>query len=90
VPQRLVRSRQKGYRLPEGSVYVGRPTKWGNPFRIADQADAVAVYRYELESGRLRVTVEEVRRELAGLDLVCWCAPGQPCHADVLMEIANS
>ena len=36
-----------------------------------------------------RVTVEDVRRELAGRDLACWCPPDQPCHADVLLEIAN-
>ena len=32
---------------------------------------------------------DHVRRHLAGKDLVCWCPPGQPCHADVLLEIAN-
>jgi hypothetical protein len=42
-------------------------------------------------SGRfLDVTVDDVRRELAGRDLACWCAPGSPCHADVLLEIAGS
>jgi hypothetical protein len=32
---------------------------------------------------------QRVRRELRGLDLACWCKPGWPCHADVLLEIAN-
>ncbi|MBK7274882.1 MAG: DUF4326 domain-containing protein [Actinomycetales bacterium] len=31
-PQRIQRQRTKGWRMPEGAVYVGRPTKWGNPF----------------------------------------------------------
>lgn len=31
----------------------------------------------------------EIRRELAGHNLACWCRPGTPCHADVLIEIAN-
>jgi hypothetical protein len=31
----------------------------------------------------------EIRAELAGRDLACWCRPDQPCHADVLLEIAN-
>ena len=75
--------------MPDGAVYVGRPTKWGNPFALDDPVEAVAVYRYELESGRLRVSVDDVRRELAGKDLVCWCASKRPCHADVLLEIAN-
>lgn len=36
------------------------------------------------------VTLDDVRRELAGRDLACWCKPGDPCHADVLLEIANT
>lgn len=35
------------------------------------------------------VTVEDIRRELASKDLACWCKPSQPCHADVLLELAN-
>lgn len=34
-------------------------------------------------------TVDDVRRELRGKDLVCWCPLDQPCHADVLLELAN-
>lgn len=34
-------------------------------------------------------TVEDVKRELRGKNLACWCKPGTPCHADVLLEIAN-
>lgn len=33
-PQRIQRKRTKGWRMPEGAVYVGRPTKWGNPYRV--------------------------------------------------------
>jgi hypothetical protein len=32
---------------------------------------------------------DEIRAELAGRDLACWCPPDQPCHADVLLELAN-
>jgi len=28
--------------------------------------------------------------ELRGKDLACWCKPGAPCHADVLLELANA
>lgn len=35
-------------------------------------------------------SVEEIRAELAGKDLACWCDLDTPCHADVLLEIANS
>jgi hypothetical protein len=31
----------------------------------------------------------EIRAELAGHNLACWCRPGTPCHADVLIELAN-
>jgi hypothetical protein len=37
----------------------------------------------------LKVTVDDVRRDLAGLSLGCWCKPGDPCHADVLLAAAN-
>lgn len=80
-----------GATRPETS-HVGRPSKWGNPHRTKPRASAEAVRRYreDLLSGRLEVSVDEVRRELAGKDLACWCPLDQPCHADVLLEIANA
>lgn len=39
--------------------------------------------------GPVKITAATVRDELAGLDLACWCKPGEPCHADVLLAIAN-
>ena len=38
---------------------------------------------------RLVFTPERLRIDLAGKNLACWCKPGEPCHADVLLEIAN-
>ena len=112
TPQRIQRRRTKGYRLPPGAVYVGRPTVYGNPWTAADarsydipvaerQAWAVARYRRELlERGGTGeeqfVTTAEIRAQLAGKDLACWCrledAHGNhvPCHADVLLEISNA
>lgn len=158
--------------MPEGAVYVGRPTKWGNPFQLHDgvsglvrepgaltgqswefegrisaqtcitsfawsrirgigstglwwgawhdyhhpdgritvcyvryatPTEVVELYRRALLSepdaaiaaswGRnarpVKPTVEDVRAELAGRDLCCWCPIGQPCHADVLLRVAN-
>ena len=129
-PQRIQRSRQRGWRMPSGARYVGRPGPFGNPFkvirgqrtgqwRVVDTGDrsrtlreepqyvpdqwagaVMAVRLFELHTGPLGLyewdDVEEVRRELAGQDLVCWCplvdADGQPvpCHADVLLELAAS
>lgn len=93
-PRRVQLSRARGFRKPEGVIVVSRPSKWGNPYRpSADtapaRAAAVAKYRADLISGKLRVTVEEARRELKGKSLACWCSLDGPCHAEVLLEVAN-
>ena len=73
------------------AIYVGRPTRWGNPFKIGKDGtreEVVEKYRHWIcdspEASHLRNTISELR----GVDLVCWCAP-QACHADVLLELAN-
>ena len=84
------RSRKKGSRLPEGVVVVTRPTKWGNPYPLSlGREEAIRLYRNDLLAGRLTVNVEDVRRELMGRDLACYCPLDVACHADVLLEIAN-
>lgn len=88
TPRRIQRKRTKGWRMPPDAVYVGRPTKWGNPFvkRPGEtNADVVAAYENNLDPA----TMAAARRELLGHDLACWCAEGQPCHADVLLRLAN-
>jgi hypothetical protein len=91
APARLQRSRRRGYRIPEGAVYVGRPGRWGNPFRPKPwgpytRVEAVRLFRiYAQDSRRGWDWLEPLR----GRDLVCWCALGVPCHADVLLELAN-
>ena len=70
-------------------VYIGRPGPWGNPFRIGvdgSRSQVIAKYREWLKSHP--EVVERARRELAGKILGCWCAPN-PCHGEVLAEIAN-
>lgn len=59
---------------------------------MATKAEAVA---FAVEAFRTRVAVSADLRqravaELAGKDLACWCKPGEPCHADVLLAIANA
>lgn len=72
-----------------GAVYVGRPTKWGNPFVIGKDGDRDRVIlKYE----KWLLTNQELMsslHELTGRDLVCWCSP-LACHADILMYYANS
>ena len=93
MPERIRLSRARGWRKPEGAVVVARPTVWGNPFLMGDTAEtrgeAVRRYEEELLGGRLRVTVDDAREKLAGKDLGCWCSLDGPCHADVLLRIAN-
>jgi len=89
-PRRVrVTWRHPGGRKPAGTVYVGRPSRWGNPYPVAEygRARAVALYRQHLADRP--DLVADARRELAGYDLACWCQPGQLCHADVLLEEVN-
>jgi hypothetical protein len=108
APSRIQRSRAAGWRMPEGAVYVGRPTKWGNPWGVADcRRDGMAGTDAELaawcvERFRQAVTNPLYRggynldfdpRDIArlrGKTLACWCPLDQPCHADVLLELANA
>lgn len=90
-PLRVQRKRTAGYRMPDDVVYVGRPTKWGNPYRPEDcatgEAGAVKCFRILVESEP--ETIAAIQRELRGKRLACWCSRDKPCHADVLAEIAN-
>jgi len=89
----VVRRRENFFApIPDNGRLVSRGTRWGNPYQVnADgtRVEVVAAYERDLYAGRLRVTVEDVRRELRGFDLYCYCAP-ELCHADVLLEVANS
>lgn len=88
--------------MPPDAVYVGRPTKWGNPWKVGvykgtvngepvkimwTAVGAVTAYRHWLTK---KVEAGELNlSELRGKDLACWCPLAQACHADVLLEIAN-
>jgi hypothetical protein len=126
-PVRIQRQRSKDWRMPDGAIYVGRPTLWGNPWTVAEmgvvfglpvaerRAAAVRMYRRELlHFGMLsdydyhvsperwdaadrairvsgaRSMAEYVPFALRGHDLACWCPLDVPCHADVLLELANT
>lgn len=127
--------------MPDGAVYVGRPTQWGNPFpaegdfieattralrypvaEMWTRGMAVALYRQWLtgdpvirgdgpelgidvqmtegtvggalwvatkRAGMLPLPPKPELLALRGKDLACWCPLDQPCHADVLLELAN-
>jgi len=89
-PRRVrVSWRHPGGRKPAGTVYVGRPSRWGNPYPVAEygRQQAVALYRQHLADRP--DLLADARRALAGRDLACWCQPHQLCHADVLLEEVN-
>ena len=75
---------------PADAVYVGRPSKWGNPHVLDSGAVSrlEVVRRYEELVESNPAMKEAIRAELRGRDLVCFCAP-LACHADVLLRIAN-
>ena len=76
--------------IPPDAVYVGRLSKWGNPFFVrasGTREQVIEMYREHIAE-MMEAHPGDVE-ELRGKDLVCWCAP-LPCHADVLLELANS
>lgn len=100
--------------MPEGAVYVGRPSRWGNPYAVGKPYLTRAARTYYVTSPDQAVrlfrawlaeclnpeylSVEAVKASLAelrGKDLCCWCplvdkdGKPVPCHADVLLELAN-
>lgn len=86
---RILNMATMGRKLPEGAVYVGRPTKWGNPFAIGrDGERATVVRKFERWLMTQPELVEQAKQELRGKNLACWCAP-KACHAEVLARIAN-
>lgn len=93
-PKRIQRKRTKGWRMPANTVSVTRPGRWGNPFKFDENSDAAwCVCRFRdwlLFSEQGQFVAKAARRELRGKNLACWCAEDQPCHADVLLQIANT
>lgn len=88
---------KRHYDVPKDAVYIGRPTKWGNPFshldgqslaehKVATREEAVVRYeQYLLSHPEL---LKAAQQELKGKHLVCWCAP-KSCHGDILVKYAN-
>jgi hypothetical protein len=86
--------RTKGWKMPPSTVSVARPTRWGNPYRVGESftaAEAVEAYR-EMTALLIksRATFRDALAGLRGKNLACWCPLNQPCHADVLLELANA
>lgn len=122
MPERIQQRRTKGWRKPENTVSVARPSKWGNPYVVGrtlllftgdTEPNFIGSFDriQRIESITPRIAVEMYRllwltnwnladadlarpgpgdlRELRGKNLMCFCPLDQPCHADVLLELAN-
>jgi hypothetical protein len=101
-PVRIQLSRRKGFKLRETSLAINgllplkvdRTTNYGNPYAKKALVDVdarllVALFRDHLRhdpSGFWKDALPNLR----GKNLACWCKPGDPCHADVLLELANA
>lgn len=78
--------------MPPNTVYVGRPSAWGNPFQVTTNRGrkwAAEKFREWMAHPDQEDFRKRVRVELSGKNLACWCPLGSPCHADVLLEFAN-
>jgi len=72
-----------------GAIYIGRGSKWGNPFRIGNDGNrATVIAKHDIwlrDQHHLLRALDELR----GRDLLCFCAP-TPCHGDLLLRLANA
>lgn len=101
-PIRVQLSRRPGWRKPDNTVVVARPTVWGNPFPIGKlgREEALRRFRAMLQDPHemaawLYPSVRQIKAKLRGKNLACWCPPPEPgepdlCHAAILLEIANA
>jgi hypothetical protein len=79
----------KKHPYPKDAIYIGRPSKWGNPFLIGrdgTREEVISKYRIYLQFGD-HFLLDELE-ELKGKNLLCFCKP-LPCHGDILLEFAN-
>lgn len=98
-PCRIQRKRTKGFNLQKASpngfpvVYVGRGSRWGNPFTVEEYGRERAVQMFRDYIGHPNsphgFDPEEIE-QLRSKNLSCWCRDDQACHADVLLELANA
>lgn len=112
-PIRIQRKRTKGWKMPPNTVYVGRGSAFGNPFRTSECREAGYVgtddsiaarcvgafrgwlgpyWRNNWDGRASEVARNDLFRNLPrlhGKNLACWCDLSSPCHADVLLELAN-
>jgi hypothetical protein len=89
--KRIQRKRTKGWKMPENAVYVGRPSKWGNPWEASndERRKEVLIYYESYLKQRLQ-DYPSFLDPLKGKDLACWCPLDKPCHADVILKFLEA
>jgi hypothetical protein len=90
-PRRVQLRRTKGWRMPENTVKVDRTTRFGNDFVMAHEGTrgiAIASFREKAEAQM--EACPQFYEPLRGKNLACWCPLDKACHADVLLELANT
>jgi hypothetical protein len=97
-PVRLRLSRKRGFNLQKlaletnglAAVVVSRPSRWGNPHKLRghNREDAIARYEAGLKK-QFGDMLGKALQPLRGKNLACWCPLDKPCHADVLLRLAN-
>ena len=84
---KVLNKRKSG--IPAGAIYIGRGSKWGNPFRIGPDGDRASVIAKHELGLRDQHHLLRALDELRGHHLVCFCAP-LACHGDLLLWLANA
>ncbi len=89
MPKRIKYRMQYRNQMPANTIYVGRPSSYGNPFKVRTNGRDDCNKRYrkwlmiKMDAGTINI------ERLRGKNLACWCALDQECHADILLEVAN-
>lgn len=104
IPKRIQRKRTKGWRKPENTVNVCRPSKWGNRYKVGTQQYHFGTFVFVKDNAHAVELFEKyikrkcqndnpflhtLKTNLRGKNLMCFCPLDSPCHADVLLKIAN-
>ena len=85
---KVLHAKSAGRNTNETQVYIGRPSKWGNPFKIGIHGTREEVVHLFEEWLLMESDIIEDIEELKGKNLVCFCAP-KLCHGDILLKYAN-
>jgi len=102
MPKRIQRKRTKGWRMPENTVNVARPSRYGNPYVIGDNYtnpfDDAGSFEITRENcldlfrvyakGKLAADPNWLK-PLRGKDVACFCKETEACHGDILIELSN-